>query len=239
MSVSNVVLATHNKGKIAELGEMLAGYGIKVTGLAAFPQLDDIPETGLTFAQNALIKARTVARETGLVAIADDSGLMVDALSGAPGVYSARYSDDWPLLPGESVDARNIRKLLHELAGAPVRSARFETVMAAVAPTGQEIVASGQWEGQILRTPQGANGFGYDPVFFDPKLDKSAAQLTSQEKSAVSHRGKALRALLAKWPGFLLSLGSLSHLPASSALSRRFRGLPPYLCICTLFAYFL
>ena len=200
-----IVLATHNAGKVRELADPLTASGVEVLGLSAFPEIGEIEETGTTFEENALIKARAVAAITGLVSVADDSGLEVEALSGAPGVYSARYSDDWQSLPGESRDARNIRKLLHELANVPDerRGCRFVTCMAAVKPQGGEMVALGAWEGRVLQQPRGDNGFGYDPVFFDPTLGKAAAELTREQKNARSHRGNALRALLARWENFM------------------------------------
>lgn len=205
MQCNNVVLATTNPGKLAELSGVLANLGVTVLGLADFPQIGEIAETGTTFAENALIKARAVTAATGLVAIADDSGLMVDALAGAPGVYSARFGDDWQSLPGESRDARNIRKLLHAMRGVPQarRTCHFVTVMAAVAPDGKEMTASGEWHGRVLEAALGSNGFGYDPVFWDQTLNKSAAQLGREEKNAVSHRGRAVRQLAAQWPDFV------------------------------------
>lgn len=205
MTSANAVLATRNQGKIAELNDLLNKFGMRIIGLDAFPQIGDITETGMSFAENALIKAKTVCDATGMIAIADDSGLVVDALGGAPGIYSARYSDDLPALPDETRDARNIRKLLHAMENIPEnrRGARFVTAMAAAAPNGATLTATGEWLGSILSAPQGSNGFGYDPVFFDASLAKSAAQLTREEKSAVSHRGTALRALLQKWPVFM------------------------------------
>lgn len=201
-----IVLATHNAGKVRELAEPLAHFGVEVLGLAeACPEIAEIEETGTTFEENALIKARCVAGITGLVSVADDSGLEVDALGGAPGVYSARYSDDWPGLPGESRDQRNIRKLLHELADVPEgkRDCRFVSCMAAVRPDGAETTVRGLWEGRLLTTPRGENGFGYDPLFFDPRIGRAAAELSRDEKNARSHRGNALRALLARWPEFM------------------------------------
>ena len=200
-----VVLATSNAGKIRELAEPLASFGMEVVGLDAFADLGDIEENGLTFEENALIKARTVCLYTGLITIADDSGLEVSALNGQPGVHSARYSDDWHTHDGETRDARNIRKLLHQMANVPEaqRQARFVTCMVAVKPDGQELVVHGTWEGKILTSPLGDNGFGYDPVFFDISLGKSAAQLTRDEKNARSHRGNALRALLHAWKDFV------------------------------------
>lgn len=197
-----LVLATTNKGKIAELSELLKDYPYEVWGLDRFPELADIEENGATFTENALIKARTVAAHTGFPSMADDSGLCVDALNGEPGVFSARYGSDWEALPGESRDQRNIRKLLHVLGDVPEgeRGCRFVTAMAAVNPDGRERVSSGEWTGQLLKTPRGENGFGYDPVFFDSELQKTAAQLSREEKNSRSHRGKALRAILQKLP---------------------------------------
>ncbi|MCR5561922.1 MAG: RdgB/HAM1 family non-canonical purine NTP pyrophosphatase [Desulfovibrio sp.] len=202
---NRVVLATTNRGKIRELADGLAAHGVEVLNLADFPELGEIEENGATFEENALIKARAVAEATGLVAVADDSGLMVDALGGAPGVFSARYSDDWALLPGENRDKRNMRKLLHamEKVDDAERECRFVTCMAAVRPDGHELIVKGEWRGRLLREPSGENGFGYDPVFFDPEIGTSAAHLTTGQKNARSHRGKALRALLAGWPAFM------------------------------------
>jgi len=195
---NRIVLATRNAGKIKELNDLLAGFGLTVIGLDAFPQIGEIEETGTTFAENAALKARTVAQATGLVALADDSGLVVDALDGAPGVYSARFSD-----PG-ATDARNNEKLLRVLQGVPEqkRCCRFVSLVAAMAPNGAEIFAEGRWEGRVLTAPRGEGGFGYDPLFFDPELGKSAAELTREEKNARSHRGRALRELLKDWPDF-------------------------------------
>lgn len=200
-----IVLATHNAGKVRELADPLARFGVEVLSLEAFPHIGEIEETGVTFEENACIKAREVARLTGLVSIADDSGLEVDALDGKPGVYSARYSDDWQSLPDESRDDRNIRKLLHELEDVPEnkRGCRFVSCMACVRPDGAKMVVRGNWEGTLLHAPRGQNGFGYDPVFFDKDIQKTAAELTRDEKNARSHRGNALRALLAKWQSFM------------------------------------
>ncbi|MBQ9406879.1 MAG: RdgB/HAM1 family non-canonical purine NTP pyrophosphatase [Desulfovibrio sp.] len=196
----HIVLATSNEGKIRELAEPLAAFGVTVLGLKAFPQLSNIEENGATFEENALIKARATAAASGLLCVADDSGLEVDALGGAPGIRSARYGCDWPSLPGESRDARNMRKLLHVMAAEENRTCRFVCCMAAVCPDGREFVVRGLWPGRLLREPRGCNGFGYDPIFFLPSLGKSAAELTRAEKNSRSHRGQALRALLAQWP---------------------------------------
>ena len=164
------------------------------------PLPDDFPEieeTGTTFEQNALLKAHAVADTLGLPALADDSGLEVDALNGAPGVYSARYGLDIPALPGENDDARNNRKLLAALAGVPhPRTGRFRCCMALARPGRPDLTVHGVWEGHIADAPSGGNGFGYDPLFFDPELGRISAELTREEKNARSHRGKALRLLL-------------------------------------------
>ena len=200
-----VVLATSNAGKVRELAEPLAALGVEVLGLDSFPEIGDIVEDGDSFEANALIKARAVAAHTGLVSIADDSGLEADALHGAPGIHSARYADDWEFLAGESRDARNIRKLLHVLRDVPEaeRGCRFVCCMAVVFPPslgGREWTVRGAWEGRLLTAPRGENGFGYDPVIWDPELGRSAAELTREEKMGRSHRGRALGALLASWP---------------------------------------
>ncbi|MDR3640219.1 MAG: XTP/dITP diphosphatase [Humidesulfovibrio sp.] len=193
-----IVLATRNTGKIKELNDLLTGFGLTVLGLDDFPEIGEIEETGTTFAENAALKARTVAQATKLVALADDSGLVVEALGGAPGVYSARYSD-----PG-ATDARNNQKLLDVMQDVPEakRNCRFVSLVAAIAPNGAEIFAEGRWEGRVLDAPRGSAGFGYDPLFLDPELGRSAAELSREEKNARSHRGHALRALLEAWPDF-------------------------------------
>lgn len=193
-----IVLATRNAGKIAELSRLLEEFHLEVLGLDSFPEIGELAETGTTFSENALQKARAVADLTGLAAVADDSGLEVDALDGAPGVYSARYAG-----PG-ATDPENNARLLDALSGVAAgrRAARFRCVMAAAAPNGETLLAEGAWEGEIAAAPAGQAGFGYDPVFFDPRLGRTAAQLTREEKNAVSHRGRALRGLLEHWPEF-------------------------------------
>ena len=193
-----LILATRNQGKVRELRDPLARFGFDVQSLPEdFPEIE---ENGTTFEENALIKARAVAEALGVAAAADDSGLEVDALGGAPGVYSARYSEDWPAVEGESKDERNNRKLLAELEGVPAekRTARFRCCMALVIPGGEEIVVSGAWEGRIGFKRAGANGFGYDPLFIDPELELTGAELTREAKMVRSHRGKALARLLAE-----------------------------------------
>ena len=209
MSAPKIVLATRNAGKIRELADGLRAFGLEVLGLDAFPEMEDVEETGASFEENALLKAGAVARYTGRIAVADDSGLEADALGGAPGVYSARYSDMRPLPPEAedpalSRDERNNLVVLHELAGVPdeKRTGRFVCAMSACKPDGAGIALRGVWEGRILRGPRGANGFGYDPLFFDPEAGRTAAELNTEEKNARSHRGKALRKLLEVWPEF-------------------------------------
>ncbi|MEO8463973.1 MAG: RdgB/HAM1 family non-canonical purine NTP pyrophosphatase [Gammaproteobacteria bacterium] len=188
------VLATANSGKTAELAALFRESGLEIE-LVTQTELGvrSVPETASTFVENALLKARHAARVTGLPAIADDSGLAVDALGGAPGVLSARYAG-----PGAD-DRANVAKLLASLAGETERrAARFHCVLVALlrendpAPT----VAAGQWAGEITHTPRGGNGFGYDPVFFDAQFGKTAAELSAAEKNAVSHRGQSLRQLI-------------------------------------------
>jgi XTP/dITP diphosphohydrolase len=187
-----LVLASGNAGKLAELRALLAGDGFDLHAQSEFG-VEDIAETGLTFVENALLKARNAARATGLPALADDSGLCVDALGGAPGLYSARYA-------GPHGDAQaNIAKLLDALADVADarRTAHFHAVVVLLrhAEDPQPIIAEGRWFGRILRAPQGGRGFGYDPVFLDPHYDASAAELDSVLKSRISHRGRALAAL--------------------------------------------
>ena len=181
-------MATSNPGKIRELARMLEGLGIEVVAQSELG-VSDADETGTTFAENSLIKARHAADATGLPAIADDSGLAVDALDGAPGVYSARYA-------GDAGDEANNEKLLAALADVEERSAAFHCVATFIAPGEAPLVASGEWRGEILREQQGAGGFGYDPLFFVPECGCSSAELEPEEKNARSHRGQALRKLV-------------------------------------------
>ena len=209
MSAPQIVLATRNAGKIRELADGLRAFGLEVLGLDAFDGMEDVAEDGASFEENSLIKARAVAKYTGCVAVADDSGLEVDALGGAPGIYSARYSDMRPLPPEAedpalSRDERNNLVLLHELAAVPdaQRAGRFVCAMSACKPDGTSITLRAAWEGHIARAPRGTRGFGYDPLFFDPEAGRTAAELGTEEKNARSHRGKALRQLLSLWPEF-------------------------------------
>lgn len=189
-----VVMASSNAGKLREIADILADLDIDIVPQSEF-DVADAEENGSTFAENALIKARHASRTTGLPAIADDSGLAVDALDGAPGVHSARYSGT------EASDERNIDKLLAALDGIPDerRGAAFHCVACYVASDDAEpVIAAGQWRGRILHERRGDGGFGYDPVFFDPDLGCSSAELRPGQKNARSHRGKALRELARK-----------------------------------------
>ncbi|MGE4504399.1 MAG: XTP/dITP diphosphatase [Desulfovibrionaceae bacterium] len=199
-----VVLATRNKGKIREISALLQDWGIEVRGLDQYPEIGEIPETGETFEENARIKAEAVSRATGLVALADDSGLAVDALSGAPGVYSARYAGE------EATDVENNAKLLDALADVPDegRGARFVCVMVAMAPDGTSIEARGEWPGVIARQTRGPGGFGYDPLFLVPGTGKTSAELAPEDKNSRSHRGKALAALRDIWQPFWKQVGN-------------------------------
>jgi len=209
MSAPKVVLATRNAGKVRELADGLRAFGVELLGLEAFPEMEEVEETGASFEENSLLKARAVAGYTGCIAVADDSGLEADALGGMPGIYSARYSDMRPLppeleAPALSKDERNNLVLLHELATLPdeKRTGRFVCAMSACKPDGTCVTLRAVWEGRILRAPRGMNGFGYDPLFFVPELGRTAAELGKEEKNAHSHRGKALKKLLAVWPEF-------------------------------------
>lgn len=190
-----IVLASGNPGKLRELAELLAPYGLAVLPQSAFG-IETPPETGATFCDNALLKARHAARLTGLAALADDSGIEVDALQGRPGVYSARYGGE-----GAS-DEVNLRKLLAELEGVPEgsRAARYQCVIVLVRRSDDPdpLIATGTWEGRIALTPRGSGGFGYDPVFVPRGSTRTAAELDPTEKNAISHRGQALRTLAAR-----------------------------------------
>jgi XTP/dITP diphosphohydrolase len=186
------VLATRNVGKIAELNRILAdvGGGVEIVGLESFPDAPDVPETGLTFADNALLKARAIAASTGRPAVSDDSGLAVDALHGMPGVLSAR----WAGRHGD--DTANLELLLGQLADVDERGAAFVCVAALALPDGGgEWTATGVLAGTLTRAPRGGNGFGYDPIFVPEGLSVTTAELAPSEKDAISHRGRAFRAL--------------------------------------------
>jgi len=190
----HIVLASNNPGKVREINQMLAGLSLTVKPQSEFG-VPEAEETGLTFVENALLKARNAARLTGLPAIADDSGIEVDILNGAPGIYSARFAGK-----GAS-DEQNLRKLLTDLAAITEeeRTARFQCLMVYLRhefdPT--PVICQGTWEGRILFEPRGTNGFGYDPIFFVPTHNCSSAELPPEVKNKLSHRGQALRALVA------------------------------------------
>ena len=192
-----LVLASKNEKKLKEMNDILSGMGVEVC-LQADAGVDvDVEETGSTFEENSLLKARAVMEASGLPAIADDSGLCVDALNGAPGVYSARYG-------GEGLDDTARYKLL--LASMPrgaARTAKFVSVITCCFPNGDVLTARGECPGTIAFAPMGEGGFGYDPVFFQPKLKKTFAQLSAEEKNAISHRGKALEAFAEKLAAYL------------------------------------
>lgn len=193
MSAQQVVLASNNKGKLREFAHLLADVHLDVVPQSQC-NVPEVEETGLTFVENAIIKARHAARVAGLPALADDSGIEVDALNGAPGIYSARYAG-----PGASDEANNA-KLLQALATVPEsrRTARYQCLVVymrhALDPT--PIICHGSWEGRILTVPRGTGGFGYDPLFFVPTHQCTGAELDPAEKNRISHRGLALRQLL-------------------------------------------
>jgi len=188
-----VVLASSNGGKLRELSSLLAPLGFDLVAQSTLG-IETPPETGQTFADNALLKARHAAAVTHLPALADDSGIEVDALGGRPGIYSARYAGE-----GAS-DQANLRKMLDDIRDVPVpqRIARYQCVIAFVATAADctPIIASGTWEGMLISDPRGLGGFGYDPIFVPRGFDRTVAELEPQEKNSLSHRGQALRALV-------------------------------------------
>ncbi|MDX1572440.1 MAG: RdgB/HAM1 family non-canonical purine NTP pyrophosphatase [Methylophaga sp.] len=201
--MTQIVLASGNSGKLREFSQLLAPLGFTLKPQSEFG-VSDAEETGLSFVENAIIKARHAAEITGLPALADDSGLEIDALHGAPGIYSSRFAG------GNATDADNITKVLEALRDVPEteRSARFQCFLVfmrhAKDPT--PLICQGSWQGQILNEPVGDGGFGYDPIFWVAETDCSAAELTSEQKHAISHRGKAMRQ-------FLEAFQYVRHLP--------------------------
>ena len=201
-----LVLATRNQGKIVEFRRILdalAPGAIELIGVDQFPDLVDVEETGSTFEENSLLKARYTCQATGLPAIADDSGLCVDALNGDPGIFSARWAGS------HGNDQANLEKVLDQLKDVAdeKRTAHFMCVASLVLPDGREQVAEGRFEGHILHAPVGENGFGYDPIFQPLGLSISSAQMSAEEKDLVSHRGKSLRAIAPHVIRLLSSLG--------------------------------
>ncbi len=206
MSAHRLVLATRNKGKIEEcrrILEEIAPDSIELLGLEQFPDMQDVEETGSSFQENSLLKARAICKETGLPALADDSGICIDALGGAPGIFSARWSG----VHGD--DKANIAKVLTQLDGlAPEkRGAHFTCVTSFVTPDGFELTQEGILRGYILNEPIGTLGFGYDPIFVPEGLTSSFAQMQAGEKDAISHRGKSLRAIAPQVAVRLRTLG--------------------------------
>ena len=191
--MNKIVAGTRNAGKVREIRQALAELPFEVSGIPD-EGLADVEETGVTFSENAILKARYYAQHTGEYCLADDSGLEVDALDGAPGVYSARYSGEG------ATDAANNQKLLLAMQDVPVekRTARFLSVLALAGPDGSLLLADGTCEGIILTEPKGDGGFGYDPLFWLPDQQKTLAEMTVQEKNAISHRGNALKVLKQK-----------------------------------------
>ncbi len=189
--MKKIVIASNNKGKLREIGQILAPLGIE-----AYPQNDfgvpECPEPHVTFVENCIAKARHASAHTGLPALADDSGICVDALNGAPGVYSARYAGE------PKSDSRNNEKLIAALQGVADRRAHYYCVMVFVryADDPQPILCEGEWHGEIIDTPRGDGGFGYDPYFLLPQFGKTGAELSAEAKNGISHRGIALRALV-------------------------------------------
>jgi len=190
--INKIVLASGNKGKLKEFSQVLGDLKVEVLPQSEF-QVSDADETGLSFVENAILKARHAAKATGLPALADDSGLEVDALNGAPGIYSARFSGP------EATDEKNNQLLLDKLQGVPVeqRTARFRCVLAFLrhADDPTPLICQGSWEGRILEQLSGNNGFGYDPLFLIPELEKTSAELVPEEKNKISHRGQAVSLL--------------------------------------------
>lgn len=193
-----LVIATHNQGKIAEIKRVLKDFPVKIKYLDDFGPIPHIREDGETFDDNAYIKAHFTARVLGLPALADDSGLMIDALDGAPGVYSARYAGE------DATDSDRCKKILDQMRDQTDRKAAFQCVISIAIPTGPALTYEGRCEGLITELPIGHNGFGYDPIFFYPPLNKTFAELSSEEKNRVSHRGKALEELCSEFDKVLI-----------------------------------
>ena len=191
MGNKSILIATKNKGKAKEFVELFANYGYDVETLLDFPEIEDVEETGLTFKENAFIKADTISKMFNRIVLADDSGLEVDALEGGPGVYSARFAGE------HGNDQKNNEKLLDELRGLPLekRTANFHCSLVLVVPGRTPLFVEGTVDGSILEEPRGENGFGYDPLFYIPSLDRGMAELTNDEKNKISHRANAIKQL--------------------------------------------
>lgn len=188
-NITTLVIATRNKGKIAELNALLKDFPVQIKSLESFGPLPPLQEDGTTFEENAYQKASFASRILGLPALADDSGLSIEALDGAPGVFSARFAGE------NATDAQRCERILSEMKGKKNRNAAFECVISIAVPTGRALTYEARVEGLIAETPAGSNGFGYDPIFFYPPIGKTFAQLSREEKNSISHRGKALKEL--------------------------------------------
>lgn len=201
--MKKILIATNNKGKAKDFETLFGPFGFEVQTLNDLDQDIDVEETGVTFEENAILKAETVSKLLGIMVIADDSGLEIDSLHGAPGVYSARYAGE------PKNDEANIDKVLSELQGVPEeeRTARFRCVLAVAGPSVETVTFSGSCEGMILEERRGTNGFGYDPIFYSPEKGQAMAELSPEEKGQISHRGAALRQLKERLPELLDSLG--------------------------------
>jgi XTP/dITP diphosphohydrolase len=186
---TTLVIATRNKGKTAEIRDLLKDFPVEIKNLDDFGPIPTLEEDGETFDENAYKKASFAAKILGLPALADDSGLLVEALDGAPGIHSARYAGE------NATDEQRYLKLLEEMKGKSNRDAAFECVISIAVPTGPALTYETRCQGLITESPAGSNGFGYDPIFFYPPLNKTFAQLTREEKSRISHRGKAFAEL--------------------------------------------
>lgn len=206
MTVLQLVIASSNKGKTAEIRELLSGFPVQVKNLSDFGPIPPVVEDGLSFEENAFKKASFTARVLGLPALADDSGLCVEALGGAPGVFSARYAGE------NATDEKRCDYLLSEMKGESNRNAAFHCVLSLAVPMGVALTYEARCEGMIAEFPSGTKGFGYDPIFFYPPLNKTFAQLTSEEKNQVSHRGKALGELRKEFDKVLKWISR--HMPA-------------------------
>jgi XTP/dITP diphosphohydrolase len=196
-----LVIATTNPGKLDEIRDMLKNFPVNIKSLADFGQTPPVEEDGETFDDNAYKKASYISKILGLPALADDSGLVVDALDGEPGVFSARYAGE------NATDEQRYTKLLNEMKGKTNRQAAFECVISIAVPSGPALTYEARCEGLIAQAPSGENGFGYDPVFYYPPLNKTFGQLSREEKSRVSHRGKALQELREEFEKVLIWIG--------------------------------
>jgi XTP/dITP diphosphohydrolase len=202
---TTLVIATRNKGKTLEIKELLKGFPVEIKNLDDFGPIPHLEEDGDTFDENAYKKASFAARILGLPALADDSGLIVEALDGAPGIHSARYAGE------DATDEQRYFKLLDDMKGKSNRNAAFECVISIAVPTGPALTYEARCEGLITTEPAGSNGFGYDPVFLYPPLNKTFAQITREEKNRISHRGKALAELKSEFDKVLIWIRK--HMP--------------------------